>query len=151
MPVFPKIQGRCPYADRVASAMDGDICRICDRQVVDLTAWTDEERIAFVAGRTEEVCVSYRLPIRPALAAAALAAAVLPAMAAAQDAAPPPATQAPAEEYSDDIVGVMSIGAIKNPAFVEFMSAEELAAIPEAPVTYEDEDVAPPSPAKPGA
>ena len=87
MAVFPKVQRQCPYKSQLAAAMDGDICRICNHQVIDLTAWSDEERIAFAAGQKEEVCISYRVPLRPALAAAALAAAALPTMAAAQDAA----------------------------------------------------------------
>ena len=157
MAVFPKIQQSCPYKSQVSSMMDGDICRICDHQVVDLTAWTDEERRAFIAGRKESVCVSYRLPLRPALAAAALAAASLPAMAAAQETAQPPATEAPAaapapaaEEDYGDIVGVITIGGIHDPASVEFVSAKELADIAEVPVTYEDEAPAPPPAATPG-
>lgn len=152
MAVFPKIQQSCPYKSQVASMMDGDICRICDHQVVDLTDWTDAERQAFIGGRKESVCVTYRL--RPALAAAALAAAALPTMAAAQETTPP-ATQAPApaeEIETGDIVGVITIGGIHDPANVEFLSAEELAAIPEVPVTYEDDAPVPTSPpaAKPG-
>lgn len=153
MAVFPRIQRSCPYKSQLAAAMDGDICRICDHQVVDLTDWSDDERIAFVASRKEDVCISYRLPLRPALAAAALAAAALPTMAAAQDSAAPPATQAPADDMeTNDIVGVFSIGAIKDPANTMFATAEELAARPEVPVAYEDESPAePPAPPAPPA
>lgn len=149
MAVFPKVQRQCPYKSERAAAMDGDICRICDHQVIDLTDWSDEERIAFAAGRTESVCISYRVPLRPALAAAALAAAALPAMAAAQDAAAPPAAQAPEEDpHYSDIVGIFApIGAVKDPANTGLVTAEELAAIPEVPVAYEDESPAePPAP-----
>jgi hypothetical protein len=181
MAVFPRIQRSCPYKDRLAAAMDGDICRICDHQVIDLTAWSDEERIAFAAGQKEAVCISYRVPLRPALAAAALAAAALPNMAAAQDAAAPTTAEAPADEpepqyivgtfgparapegpavtvfeadqepESYEIVGLMSpIGAVKDPANTSLVTAEELAAIPEVPVAYEDEPAADP-PADPKA
>ena len=148
MAVFPKVQRQCPYKDRRAAAMDGDICRICDHQVIDLTAWSDEERIAFAAGQKEAVCISYRVPLRPALAAAALAAAALPNMAAAQDAVVPP-VEVPAEDPGfSDIVGIfVPIGAIKDPANTALVAAEELAAIPEVPVAYEDESPAePPAP-----
>src|SRR5690349_3365138 len=95
MAVFPKIQSPCPYKDETyfAAMLDGDFCRLCKRQVVDLGDWSDGERMAFLAGCTEEVCVSYKLPSRPALVAAALTAsiAMLPAAAAAQDVAAPAA------------------------------------------------------------
>src|SRR3569832_2468945 len=75
MAIFPKIQSPCPYKDNLAAIMDGDLCRLCKRQVTDLTAMSDDQRMAFMAGCTEEVCVSYRLPIRVAAAVAMAAAA----------------------------------------------------------------------------
>lgn len=84
MPLFPKIASPCPYVSDLAAIMDGDQCRMCKRQVFDLTAMSDDDRLAFLAGCEEEVCVSYSIPIRPALAAAALAAAILPSSAAAR-------------------------------------------------------------------
>jgi hypothetical protein len=139
--VFPKVERQCPYKDRRAAAMDGDICRICDHQVIDLTGWSDEERIAFAAGQKEAVCISYRVPLRPALAAAALAAAALPNMAAAQDPAAPPAAQAPADEpESNEIVGIFGPArAAEGPKLTVFDSAEAPAAKPEALVTHEDD------------
>ena len=84
MPLFPKIQSPCPYVDRLAEVVDGDMCRMCRRQVFDLTAMSDGDRLAFLAGCEEEVCVSYSIPIGPALRAAAVAAAIaLPSAAAA--------------------------------------------------------------------
>lgn len=85
MPMFPKIQSPCPYKSEVAAALDGEYCRICKRSVFDLSAMTDGERVAFLAGCEEEVCVSYRVPLRPAIAAAALAAAAMSVPAAAQE------------------------------------------------------------------
>ena len=77
MPLFPKISSPCPYADDLAAIMDGDVCRMCRRQVFDLTAMNDGERLAFLAGCEEEVCVSYSIPIGPALRTAAIAAAIV--------------------------------------------------------------------------
>lgn len=76
MPLFPKIASPCPYVDRLAEIVDGDVCRMCRRQVFDLTAMSDGERLAFLAGCEEEVCVSYRIPVVPAARAAAIAAAL---------------------------------------------------------------------------
>jgi predicted Fe-S protein YdhL (DUF1289 family) len=150
---FPKIQSPCPYKADLAAIMDGEFCRMCKRQVFDITDWTDGERVDFLAGCKEEVCVSYRI-VRPALAAAALAAVALPTAAAAQTTAPAPApvVAVTADEIGDagqevEITG----GGITDPGNVEFLSEDELAAIPEAPVTYEDEAPAPAPAAKPGA
>ena len=153
MAIFPKIQSPCPYLAQLSSIMDGDFCRMCQRQVFDLTAFSDAERRAFLAGCGEEVCVSYRL--RPALAAAALAAAaVLPAPALAQDAAPA-ATDAAvaAADISDQVIWVTG-GGIKDPANVEFIEIAEDEALPELPVAYEDGSAAPssdPGPVSPPA
>ena len=155
MAFFPKIQSPCPYKGNLAAVMDGSMCRMCKREVHDLTGWSDGERVAFLAGCETEVCVSYRI-VRPALAAAALAAATLPTVAFAQDTAAAPtaeaATPAAPEQISIDDMEVM-VGGITDPANAEFASAEELAAIPEVPVAYEDETPASPKPApsaKPG-
>ena len=136
MAFFPKVQSPCPYKNQLATVMDGDFCRMCRRQVVDITDWSDGERVSFLAG-CKEVCVSYRL--RPALAAAALAAAAIPTAAAAQDQAAAPVTVAGADEMGDPEMMVVTVGGITDPANVEFASAEDLAAIPEAPVIYEDD------------
>jgi predicted Fe-S protein YdhL (DUF1289 family) len=144
MASFPKIQSPCPYQGNLAAIMDGDFCRMCRRQVFDITGWTDGERKAFLAGCREEVCVSYRI-VRPALAAAALAAAAIPTAAAAQDQAAPAAAPAAADEFGPVAQEMLVIvGGIKDPANAEFASAEELAAIPEVPVAYEDETPDPP-------
>jgi hypothetical protein len=47
-------------------------------------------------------------------------------------------------------VVIVTAGGITDPANAEFASAEELAAIPDVPVAYEDEDAAPAPAAKPG-
>ncbi len=129
MALFPKIQSPCPYKANLAAVMDGDSCRMCKRQVHDLTAMTDGERIAFLASCTGEVCVSYRL--RPALAAAALALAVatVPMAAAAQDI------------DSIDYADVGEVGGLMDLANIEFVEDEADAAMADLPVIYEDEAV----------
>ena len=36
MAVFPKVQSPCPYKGQLSEIMDGDTCRLCNRQVFDL-------------------------------------------------------------------------------------------------------------------
>ena len=124
MAMFPKIDSPCPYKSRLASVMDGDMCRMCKRQVFDLSEMRDEERVAFMAGCTaDEVCVSYRIPLRPALAAAAMAVSALAPMAAA------------AQEQEMDIV----VGGVRNPGHATFVTVAANHAAPALPVVYEDE------------
>jgi len=144
---FPRIQSPCPYKSDLAAVMDGDFCRMCKRNVHDLTGWTDAARVAFLAGCETEVCVSYRLPVRSALAAAALVAA-LPAAAQdmpAQDVTMPQIVAA-APDYAaadanyanpgDEDLEIF-VGGITNPGKVEFVEDPADAAIPELPVVYE--------------
>ncbi|MGA0601191.1 hypothetical protein ACO2Q3_10865 [Caulobacter sp. KR2-114] len=124
MAVFPKIQSPCPYKSQLAEVMQGDFCRMCKRQVVALDAMSDGERVAFLSACQDEVCVSYRLPVGIAVAAATAAAALAtPLAAAAQDATP--AT-----------IDVLVIGGIKDPANVKFI--EHADAAPALPTVYED-------------
>jgi predicted Fe-S protein YdhL (DUF1289 family) len=140
MPLFPKVESPCPYKSRLADVMDGDFCRMCERQVFDLTALNDGERRAFLAGCADEVCVSYRVPLRGAIAAAALAAAAVPTAAAAQD--PVPATaEVEDESGAEDLSwGVIIVGGIKDPANAEFVALPEDDSVPELPAVYEDEE-----------
>ena len=74
MALFPKIERPCPYLDRLDAVMDGDFCRMCQRQVHDLTGMDDAGRAAFMAACGGDACISYTTRLSPALAAAALAA-----------------------------------------------------------------------------
>lgn len=139
---FPRIDSPCPYKSNLAAVMDGDFCRMCERNVFDLSAMGEEERAAFLAGCTGEVCVSYRLPLRPALAAAALAAAAVafPTAAAAQEA---DAAAAVETVMADDLGEVESdwmitVGGIKDPSQAQYIETEEDSSVPELPVVYED-------------
>ena len=146
---FPRINSPCPYKSQALSFMDGDMCRLCQRQVFDLSAMGEDDRIAFLRGCSEEICVSYRLPLRPAIAAAALAAAAIAMPAAAQDApAPAPVAAEPAQDYGPP-EGDMEIGGIKDPANTALVAHPDDPALPDVPVVYEDEAPAPA--AKPGA
>lgn len=144
MAMFPKIQSPCPYKGNLSAVMDGDFCRMCKRNVVDLTAWSDDERVSFLASCETEVCVSYRVPIRPALVAAAMAAAVAALPAAAQDASAAPVAVADAtapnpvvdavDTYEPDIF----VGGITDPKNAEFVEDAADASMPALPVVYED-------------
>lgn len=123
MALFPKIQSPCPYQSNLAAVMDGDMCRMCKRHVVDLTAMSDAARVAFLDGCTGEVCVSYR--IRPALAAAVLAAAIaVPATASAC---------AATEEF------IVVAGGLKDLTAIEYVETTSDRALPNLPVVYDDD------------
>lgn len=157
MAIFPKIQSPCPYKSDLAAVMEGDFCRMCERNVFDLSGWSDGERIAFLAGCAEEVCVSYRLPVRSMLAAAAIAAATaLPSAAAAQegvgDVSLMPAMALAARDVAETHAASMQewdiiVGGIKDPANAEFVDHEADAALAALPVVYEDEATTAPTPA----
>jgi hypothetical protein len=137
MAMFPRVQSPCPYKDRLASVMDGEHCRICKRDVIDLTHMTDGGRREFISACEGEVCVIYKLPLRPALVAAAMAASVAALPAAAQD-APAAVTlygdvAVPAEEDYEEII----VGGIKDPKNTEWVEDTADAAIPELPVVVE--------------
>ena len=128
MAVFPKVQSPCPYKGNLAAVMEGDMCRMCHRQVFDLTHMSDLERVAFMRGCATEVCVSYSL--RPAIAAAALAAAALtPSMAAAEPAV--------AEVEVEDMMII--VGGITDPANAQYVHVDTDGSLPDLPVVYEEE------------
>ena len=124
MALYPKIQSPCPYKGDLSAIMDGANCRLCKRQVFDLSDMSDGERVAFMAGcKGEEVCVSYR--VRPMLAAAALAVAAI--------AAP---TAAAACDATDEVV--VTMGGIKDTNHVQFVQYDPAdRTVPNLPVVYE--------------
>lgn len=127
MAIFPKVQSPCPYKSRLAEVMDGDMCGMCNRKVFDLSGMDDGERVAFMKGcAEEEVCVSYRFPVRAALAATLALAAVTAPMAAA------------AQSMPEDTDIMIIVGGISDPANVEFIEDPADSAIPVLPVVYED-------------
>jgi len=136
MAFFPKIQSPCPYKNELAAVMDGDFCRMCKRQVFDLSDWSDDERVAFLGTCNDEICVSYRLPLRPALAAIALAAAALPAAAAAQEPAPPIPSDVGGEVHAEDLR--IFVGGIRDPRNIDYIDDADAASVPELPIVHED-------------
>ena len=131
MAIFPKIQSPCPYLGELSSIMDGDMCRACNRQVFDLTGMSDGQRVAFMKGCSGEVCVSYRISKRTALAAAMVFAAV----------AAPTAAAACSDAVEETIV--VSGGGIADPANVQYVKDNSSDAAPELPVVYESGQPAP--------
>jgi len=128
MAIFPVIQNPCPYKGNISSIMDGDVCRLCKRQVFDLTSWSDDERVMFLKNCNTQVCVTYRFPVRAAAAAAvAIAAIAAPVTAVACD--------------STDVT-VVVVGGIKDPANVKFVENSGDKAIPALPVVYESKSAA---------
>ena len=132
MAIFPKVQSPCPYRDQLAQIMDGDSCRVCKRQVVDLNGMDDAGRVAFMKSCSGEVCVSYSF--RPVIAAAVLATAMtaLPMAAAAQEPAPAPVAE-------DEIYAEIIVGGIKDLANVEYVEDASDQAMADLPVVYDDE------------
>ncbi len=127
MALFPKIQSPCPYKGNIADILDDEVCRLCKRQVHDLTFMTDGERVDFMRSCKEEVCVRYT--VRPAIAAAALAAAaiVAPTAAAACD--------------TVQVEEIIMVGGVKKPAdvtYVHYADTQADRAIPMLPVVYDD-------------
>jgi predicted Fe-S protein YdhL (DUF1289 family) len=130
MALYPKIDSPCPYKGDLSAIMDGDVCRLCKREVFDLSAMSDAGRVAFLKGCAGEVCVTYRMPMRTALAAAALAAAVV--------AVP---TAAAACSNPTEVEDVFVTGGIKDPANVQYVKDTSDKNMPEVPVVYELKDV----------
>ena len=89
MTPFPQIQRPCPYLDRLDAVINAGFCRMCRREVHDLTAMDELERTAFLAACGGDACVSYTMNVKPALAAALIAASTavlaVPAVALATD------------------------------------------------------------------
>lgn len=151
MGIYPKIQSPCPYADRLDQIMVGDHCTKCERSVVDITAMADREREALIAGCETELCVSYSLPVKGAMAAAAMSAALgmaAPAFAAADvDAVADPQTTDAADVATDaeaaEMDFVLIVGGLKEPKrtmWVKARDAQRPAGMAELPVIYDDAD-----------
>jgi hypothetical protein len=93
MTSFPRIQHPCPYLDRLDAVVDDGFCRMCRRDVHDLTGMDGQQRADFVAGRGD-ACVSYTLNVKPAVAAALIAASAAVLVAPAAASAKHPASRA---------------------------------------------------------
>ncbi|MGB3470063.1 MAG: hypothetical protein WBA51_04505 [Erythrobacter sp.] len=85
MSLFPRIQSPCPYKGKFADIMQGSQCRLCKREVIDLTDMTSGERREFLSACDTEMCISYRVGAKSALAAMAMSTVAVPGAVAAQD------------------------------------------------------------------
>lgn len=135
MSLFPRIQSPCPYKGNLSDIMDGSQCRLCKREVHDLTALSVGERQALLNGCETEICVSYAVSARSVLAAAALAAAAI--------AIPAHAQQAEPAASVDEEVGYIIVGGLRAPKHAQWVKDEPVTDAPELPVIYDDPAPAP--------
>ncbi len=105
MATFPKITGPCPYRLPLSALLDAEgTCRLCQRQVHDLSAMTERARRVFLRTCAEDACVSYRLPAAVTALAIAATVTALPAAAAQSATTPDP----PSEASEDVFIGSVS-------------------------------------------
>ena len=115
MSLFPRIQSPCPYKGKLSDIMDGGICRLCHREVHDITELSSAARQALVAGCSDEICVSYKLPVKSALAAMALGASMAaPAHAQVDELRTTDLTEPESGEYCYDEIIVVAGGLKKK-------------------------------------
>jgi hypothetical protein len=147
MSLFPRVQSPCPYKGKFADIMQGNQCRLCKREVVDITDMTDEARKSFLDACDTEVCISYRVGAKSALAAMAMSAVAVPTAAAAQDSEEPATTTedgaaAEIEEYFYDPSMVIVVGGMKKPGEAEWLKdapkREHQAGTSALPVEYDE-------------
>lgn len=112
MAIYPLIKSPCPYKGPLSDIMDGDICRLCHKQVHDLTEMTDDQRRALLAACAGDTCVSYKVTARTAATLAALAAAAVGGL--------PAAAQPPISNRDDDVIVVVA-GGTAGPAQGEIL------------------------------
>ena len=137
MKFFPKVQSACPYKGALSDILDADICRLCKREVHDLTDMGEDAKRALFAGCSDDVCVTYRLDARPVLAAAAMGASVmLPTALAAQDVHQETFETALADDAGEQFWIIVG-GARKNGVEV-WQNEEEIREERALPVVYED-------------
>lgn len=130
MALFPKIESPCPYRDNLSAIMQGDTCRMCKREVFELTHMSDDQRSSFLKNCTGEVCVSYRLPLAKSLAAAAItSSAVLASAGAAAQSADSLYC------YSDEDM-VIIVGGLRKGSEAEILDTD--ISLADLPVVYEN-------------
>lgn len=140
MSIFPKVTSPCPYKGNLSDIMDGDICRLCKKEVFDLDALDDGERMALVANCPDTLCVSYSVPAKSAIAAMAIGAAVVAMPVAAQD------SQDSVEAWDDQFVII--VGGLPRKDKVAWTKDVPEYSAPALPVIYEDDTAKKPVPRK---
>ncbi len=139
---FPRIDNPCPYRANLAAILDGDHCRLCNRDVVDLTAMSEGDRTIFLSACEGEVCVRYAVRVSAPVAAAAMAAAALalPSAAAAQDAPAPVETiTVQGTQIDEDQVIIITGGGIHDPKNAKLVDNPLDDQLPGLPIVFEDE------------
>ncbi len=128
MSLFPKVTSPCPYKGKLADIMAGSTCRLCQREVHDLSMMSDDQRITLLSGCETDICVTYSVTAKAALAAVALSAASVAVPAHAQDAA----------AVTDDALENMEIivGGVRTPKQAKWVK-HYAANVPVLPVVYE--------------
>jgi hypothetical protein len=132
MAVFPKIQSPCPYKGDLADIVEGDVCKLCQHKVHDITDMSDAERFDLVNNAKTELCVSYKVGARSVLAAMAAGAAITSMPLAAQD----EGASAGGELRGSTMVIV--VGGMRKPTKTEWVKDEAPSKLAELPVVYED-------------
>lgn len=125
MAVYPLIENPCPYKGKLSEIMDGDVCRLCSREVHDLTGMSSANRKAFLKGCRGEVCVSYSVTAVTAASLGLLAASAL--------AAPPAVAQT---DPTAQVVWVI-VGGLKSGAEAVLVADGDDNEIPDLPIIYE--------------
>lgn len=131
---FPLVQDPCPYKGSIEDILVGAQCRLCQREVHDLTDMSASERRELISGCSdaEGLCVRYRVRAGSAVAAAMLGAAGLASPAMAQADTPPP-NDAPLEAALQtlpdtpedyDWGNVIIVGGIRHVDKVEWKSGK---------------------------
>lgn len=142
MGLFPLVQSPCPYKGPLSDILEGDVCRLCQREVHDLNLLDEAARVALVAGCRDEICVRFSVPRGSALAVAMGAMAVAgPALA--QDSATPAAPAAELREIAVDIDQppeeeiYIIVGGLRHPGKARWHSDRPAAKGRELPVIEE--------------
>lgn len=143
MSLFPKVQSPCPYKGKFADIMQGSQCRLCKREVIDITDMEVAERKDFLAACEGEVCISYRVGAKSALAAMAMSAVAVPTAAAAQDTADAnDDASAEIDEHFENEQMWIIVGGMKKPGEAEWIKdtpkRDHQAGTSALPVEYDD-------------
>lgn len=136
MGLFPVVQSPCPYKGPLSDIVEGDVCRLCNKQVHDLSLLTESARVALLASCEGEICVSYRAPVTSALAALALGVSAMAVPAAAQESAVPQAAVVEPNAESDEFIEII-VGGIRKPQTAQWESDAPVPKGRELPVIYE--------------
>lgn len=142
MGLYPTIQSPCPYKGQLTDIVDGSICRLCHREVHDLSSLREVERIALIEDCRDEICVTYKVPARSMLAALALGVTATAAPGLTQTQASHPestsqqAVEPTAPDSSEEYLIIM-VGGLRKPQQARWLSDRPASKGRELPVIHE--------------